>query len=178
MGSGEAEKSVGEHPWALIGRRLSSPWKQWTFFIVFILGIWVLGYLAVWIEVGNVASLRPSPAEPHPHLEPLRLAYATAILAVGGPCLMQLYLSQNKIAIVVGFVLLFLVLFVAYTVANGDLGLGGINCFGIFGLIIAAFCWWLANGEDELFQDRATQGAASGGDPTRELPGGNSGVKT
>lgn len=56
----------------------------------------------------NVLLFTPTPDHPKPSLEPLRLAYATAILAVGVPCLMQPALSMNKMAAVTAFVLAFL----------------------------------------------------------------------
>lgn len=177
MSSAESEKGTGEHPWALVGRRLTRPCRQWTFYVVLILGILILGYLAVWIEVGNVIGFEPSAGCQTPNLEPLQLAYATAILAVGVPCLMQLGLTLNKMALVLAFILAFSVLFFAYRVSGEGISLSGVHFYGLFGLLVATMSWWLANGEDELFQDRPKPSAPSGGDPTRELPGGNSGVK-
>jgi MFS family permease len=171
MSSGEGEGG-GEHPWALIGRRLKLPCRQWTFYVVLILGILVLGYLAVWIEVVRVWDFKPSDEHPQPNLESLRLAYATAILAVGAPCFMQLVLTLNKMAAISGFVLLFLFAFMAYCVSNAEAGPGGVHFYGVVGLFVATLLWWLANGEDELFQDRVPFNAGSGGDPRRDLKGG------
>lgn len=167
----------GEHPWAMVGRRLKHPCRQWTFYVVLILGILVLGYFAVWIEFARVWNFQPSTGHEEPDLQALRLAYATAVLAVGAPCVMQLGLTMNKMAIVSSFVLIFIVLWLAYWVTNADTDTAGVHFYGLMGLTVATLCWWLANGEDELFQDRAPPGAASGGDPQRSLKGGNSEVK-
>ncbi|MFK4792204.1 hypothetical protein [Sphingobium sp. ZW T5_29] len=176
MSSSEVEGS-GEHPWAMIGRRLKHPCRQWTFYVVLVLGILILGYFAVWIEVARVWDFTPTTEQPELELQGLRLAYATAILAVGGPCVMQLGLTMNKMAILASFVLIFFVIWLAYWVTNAQVGQWGVHAYGVVGLIVATFAWWLANGEDELFQDRAKPGAPSGGDPSRGLKGGSSGVK-
>jgi len=176
--SGEANGSTEEHPWALIGRRLSKPCKQWTFYAVLVVGILILGYLAVWIEAKNVFFFAPTPERAVPDLQPLRLAYATAILAVACPGLMQLLLSLNKMAVVTSIILGFVSIFLAYKLSFISESFADTNLLGGLGLIIATLVWWLANGEDELFQDRVNPGAPSGGDPNRRLPGGSRRVKT
>lgn len=177
MSSGETETDAGENPWAMIGRRLKRPCRQWTFYVVLILGIVILGYLAVWIEVTRAWNFTATPGAPHLDLNSLRLAYATAILAVGAPCCMQIVLTLNKMAILAGIILIFVILTLAYSVSTSDLSLTGVHSAGLFGLLFATLSWWLANGEDELFQDRVNPNAGSGGDLTRNLSGGKSGVK-
>lgn len=166
-----------EDPWALVKRRISRPCRQRTFYVVLILGILILGYLGVWIEVKNILFFTPTAEHPHPSLDPLRLAYATAILAVGVPCLMQFALSMNKMAVVTAFVLAFLVVCSAYFLSIASESIGLTHFLGVCGLLVATLSWWLANGEDDLFQDRVNPDAASGGNPDRELSGGNSGIK-
>lgn len=177
MSSGETETGVDENPWAMIGRRLKRPCQQWTFYVVLILGIVILGYLAVWIEAVHAWNFTVTPRQPDFDLEPLKLAYATAILAVGAPCCMQIALTLNKMAILTGIVLIFVILTLAYSLSTGNLSHVGVHLIGLPGLLFAILSWWLANGEDELFQDRAKPNAASGGDPARSLSGGKSGVK-
>ena len=173
----KANIDIDEHPWSLLGRRLRMPFKQWSFWIVLILGIGVFGYLAVWIEEHHIADFVPTKERPTPDLEPLRLAYATAILAVAAPCIAQLVLAMNKMAGLVGLVITTVVGALAYWVSESTSNLGAIHSFGLPGLLIAAFAWWLANGEDQLFQDRPNSQASSGGpDPMGQLPGGNSGL--
>ena len=41
----------GEDPWAMILRRLKQPCRQLTFYVVLVIGILILGYLSVWIEI-------------------------------------------------------------------------------------------------------------------------------
>ena len=176
MSSSEAEPA-SDHPWAMMSRRLRHPSRQLTFYVVLVLGVVILGYLAVWIEVAHALNFQPTPVHPVLDLDALRLAYATAILAVGGPCFMQLCLSRDKMAMVSGFVLLFLFLFLAFCVSSFGGGQGTTHFYGVSGLVVATLCWWLANGEDVLFQDRLPTSAASGGDPGRNLNGGTSGVK-
>ncbi|NKL74836.1 hypothetical protein [Rhizobium leguminosarum] len=176
MGS-EENSAVGEHPWALVGRRLSRPCKQWTFYAVLVVGILVLGYLAVWIEFKNALFFHATENEQLADLKPLRLAYATAIMAVALPCTMQLGLTLNKMAVVSGIILAFIVLLFSYWLSFDSESFRWTNVLGIIGLIVATLCWWLANGEDELFQDRVNPNSASGGDPSRPLSGGTGGVK-
>lgn len=176
MSSSEAEPA-SDHPWAMMNRRLKHPSRQLTFYVVLVLGVLILGYLAVWIEVVHALQFQPTREYPELDLSALRLAYATAILAVGGPCFMQLSLTRDKMAIVTGFILLFLFLFLAFCVSNASGGQGPTHLYGFAGLAVATLCWWLANGEDELFQDHSPPSAPSGGDPNRNLKGGNSGVK-
>jgi len=156
---------------ALLKRRVTHPLKQWTFAVVFVVGILILGYLAVWIELKTALSFLPTPEESKVDLAPLQLAYATAILAVAGPSIMQLMLTLDKMAMLVGFVLIFLMGSCAYFVSTATPDWFSVQFFGVLGLITATTAWWLANGEDELFQDKTRPAAASGGDPTRELSG-------
>lgn len=169
--------ALGEHPWALVGRRLSRPCKQWTFYAVLIIGILVLGFLAVWIEFKHAFYFEVGSVDHQIDLKPLRLAYATAILAVAAPCLMQLGLTLNKMAFVSTAVLAFIVSAISYWLSLDSTSFLSTNLLGIPGLFIATLCWWLANGEDELFQDRVNPNSASGGDPSRPLSGGTGGVK-
>lgn len=166
----------GPSRWALLGRRLTRPVKQVSFYVVLLIGIGVIGYLAVWIEEVRVAHAGAAGSTAQSNFEPLRLAYATAILAVGAPCLMQLIYVEDKIARVIAVVLGFVILTFAYCVDNEAPDLSWIHLFGRVGLLLATGAWWLANGEDELFQDMPTRNAPSGGDPHRELTGGDSGV--
>lgn len=166
-----------DHPWSLIGSRLKTPIGQWSFWIVLILGIIVIGYLAVWIEVSHVNHFVPTKERRAPDLEPLRLAYATAMLAVAAPCVAQLVLAMNKMAGLVALVIAFAVAALAYRVSASASDLCTVHIYGVPGLLIAVLSWWLANGEDELFQDRTTPGGPSGGDTRRRLAGGKSKVK-
>lgn len=168
------EGRLHEHPWALIGRRLSRPSRQWTFWVVLVVGIFGLGYLAVWIEESNVPS-----AATGDKLEPLRLAYATAMIAVAAPCIAQLVLALNKMAGLTALLLTVAVSMLAYRVSAFAPNLSSVHVYGIPGLLIALFAWWLANGEDELFQDRTTPNVSTGGtDTQRDLPGGQNNVRT
>lgn len=167
----------GEDPWAMILRRLKQLCRQLTFYVVLVIGILILGYLSVWIEIVRIWEFKPTPDLPAPDLASLRLAYATAILAVGAPCVMQLFFTTNKMAILSGVVLIFGVLWLAYWVTNAFVGLYGVHCYGLLGLVVATLSWWLANGEDSLFQDRVMPNASSGGEISRALNGGNSGVQ-
>lgn len=172
-------REIGEHPWALIGRRITTPVKQFSFWTVLLLGIVLIGYLSVWIEEGNVNDFVATKKQPFPDVAPLRLAYATAILAVAAPCVAQLMFSLNKMAVVVSFVITIVVGSLAYGLSELANSLQSIQCYGRAGLLIAVLTWWLANGEDEIFQDRTTPYAGSGGDnPLGPLPGGNAGVRT
>ena len=168
---------LDDHPWSLIGSRLKTPIGQWSFWIVLILGIIVIGYLAVWIEVSHVNHFEPTKERRAPDLEPLRLAYATAMLAVAAPCVAQLVLAMNKMAGLVALVIAFAVAALAYRVSASASDLSTVHIYGVPGLLIAVLSWWLANGEDELFQDRTTPGGPSGGDTRRRLAGGKSKVK-
>lgn len=175
--TGKTEADAGEKPWAMIAHRLRRPCRQWTFYVVLILGIVILGYLAVWIEVVHAWNFAAKPTDPYLDLNPLRLAYATAILAIGAPCCMQIALTRDKMAILAGIVLIFVILTLAYSVSTSDLSQAGVHLAGLLGLFSATLSWWLANGEDELFQDRVKPNAGSGGDLARNLSGGTSGVK-
>lgn len=174
-----ANTKINEHPWALLGRRLKTPVWQWSFWIVLLMGIGVFGYLAVWIEESHVADFVPTKLRSAPDLEPLRLAYATAILAVAAPCIAQLVLAMNKMAGLVALIITCVVGALAYWVSDAAHDLAAIHQYGYPGLIVAAFSWWLANGEDHLFQDRANPYAGSGGsDPQGPLSGGATNVRT
>ncbi|MBF0355963.1 MAG: hypothetical protein HQL43_12070 [Alphaproteobacteria bacterium] len=173
----ETETGAVDNPWAMIGRRLKQPCQQYSFYVVLILGIVILGYLAVWIEAWHAWKFTATPTKPDIDLDPLKLAYATAILAVGAPCCMQIALTLNKMAILTGIVLIFLILTITYSLATVNFSHIFVHLLGAPGLLLAILSWWLANGEDELFQDRVKPYAASGGDTTRDLSGGNSGVK-
>lgn len=109
-------------------------------------------------------------------LMPLSIAYATAILAVAAPAIMQLLLTLDKMAILVGCLLIILTGTAAYNAADDMEGFWWLNSTGIFGLFIATFAWWLANGADDLFQDRPKNNSGSGGDVERQLSGGKRGV--
>jgi hypothetical protein len=170
-GNQDSPKDEGPGLFTPVYRRLTKPVKQLSFWVVLVLGIIVLGYLAVMIEAVRVAFAK------EPDFEPLKLAYATAILAVGAPCQMQLILGQDKMLRVLAIVLIFLNLALAYCVGSQAQGALWVNVSGLIGLLIATCSWWLANGEDELFQDRPAPAAPSGGDTSRELSGGSSGVK-
>jgi succinate-acetate transporter protein len=168
------EVRLNEHPWALIGRRLSRPFKQWTFWFVMIVGILGLGYLAVWIEEGNLPA-----AAAGEKLEPLRLAYSTAMIAVAAPCIAQLVLALNKMAGLTALLLTVIISALAFRVSAATPNLSAIHWHGVPGLLVALFAWWLANGEDELFQDRTMPNVSTGGtDTQRDLPGGQNKVKT
>lgn len=179
MSTDEAETCAVEKPWAMIARRLSRPCRQWTFYAVLGLGIVILGYLAVWIEAWHAWNFTATPTKPIVDLGPLKLAYATAILAVGGPSCMQIMLTQNKMAIVASIVLVFVILVLAYSLSTANFSHVYVHVVGGAGFFLSILSWWLAVGEDELFQDQVNTYAASGGyDTNRILAGGTSGVRT
>jgi hypothetical protein len=170
---------LSEHPWALLGRRLRTPLFQWSFWTVMLVGITFIGYLAVWIEEATIRNFVATLKEPKPNLEPLKLSYATAILAVAAPCVAQLALAMNKMATLVALVFAVVVATLAYQVMYGAHDLDTVHIIGRSGMILALLSWWLANGEDDLFQDRTIPNVPSGGSNTqRRLPGGSSKVKT
>lgn len=170
---------LGEHPLALLGRRIRTPIGQGVFWIVLLFGIGVFGYLAVWIEESHVSYFVATKERLTPDLEPLRLAYATAILAVAAPCVAQLVLSMNKMAALAALLIFSAIGALAYWVSSASPDLHAVHLYGIPGLLIAVLSWWLANGEDELFQDRTFPNVPSGGTNTqRPLAGGKSKVKT
>ena len=170
---------INEKPWELLGRRLKAPLAQWSFWIVLLFGIGVFGYLAVWIEESHISDFVPTKDQATPDLEPLRLAYATAILAVAAPCVAQLVLALNKMAGLVALIMTCAVAALAYCVSDAAPNLHAVHSYGRPGMLIAALAWWLANGEDKLFQDRTNPYASSGGtDPQRDLSGSESKVKT
>lgn len=171
----QAEESI----WAPIRQRLFHPLRQVTFWLVLLLGIVVVGYLAVWIEVGHVISFTPTSERSTVDLDPLRLAYATAILATASPCLMQLLLTDSKMIRVAAIALAFAALWLAYCVSVEAAWACRVHVYGGLGMALAILAWWLANGEDPLLQDRVSPSASSGGDnPLRDLPGGETDVRT
>lgn len=165
--------------WGPVKQRLSYPFKQVTFWLVLLVGVLFVGYLAVWIEILHVVNFVPTATKPVVDLEPVRLAYATAILAVAAPCLMQLVLTEMKILRVAAIGLVFVVLLLAHIVYIEASSACWVHGSGLLGMALAVLAWWLANGEDPLLQDHVTPSAPSGGDkPLRKLPGGKSKVKT
>lgn len=179
MAEKETVVQLSEHPWALLGRRLRMPLFQWSFWTVMLVGIAFIGYLAVWIEETTISNFVPTAQEPEPNLEPLKLSYATAILAVAAPCIAQLALVMNKMATLVALVFAVIVATLAYQVMYGAHDLHAVHLVGRPGMLVALLSWWLANGEDDLFQDRTRPNVPSGGSNTqRPLSSGSSKVKT
>lgn len=178
MAEEQLEDDAAESVWAPVKRRLLFPIRQVTFWLVLLLGIVVIGCLAVWIEEVNVLYFVSTPENPSVELEPLRLAYATAILAIASPCLMQLFLAEKKMLRVAAIGLSVVVLWLAYLAASGAGSISSVHWSGLPGLALAILCWWLANGEDQLFQDRPELSGPSGGDVHRDLNSVNKDVRT
>ncbi|WEJ99487.1 MAG: hypothetical protein P0Y59_21655 [Candidatus Sphingomonas phytovorans] len=159
--------------WKVLHRRWTRPNKQLSFWTFLLVGIVVLGGLAVWIEGYRYFNFVPTDKQSSADRAPLQLALATAGLAVAGPAAMQLLYSRDKLAIVTA-ILLFTVEMISamYLMVFGvpkDCGtiVGGVTCVGI-----AIVAWVLANGEDDIFQDDVPNDVPAGGDPMRHLPGG------
>ncbi len=157
--------------WHVLHRRWTRPSGQLSFWTFLVVGIIILGGLAVWIEIYRYAYHVPAQPGEHAALAPLQLALATAGLAVAGPSAMQLLYSRDKLAIVAAIILFTIeMIFAMYLMVFGEpkecgtLG-GGLICIGV-----AVVAWALANGEDDIFQDDVANDASMGGDPMRPLP--------
>ena len=169
---------IEQDNWALVKTRLRTPVKQVTFWTVLIFGILFASCLSLWIEICNVWDFVPTTDCPEPDLGPLRLAYATTILALAAPCLAQLYFTSDKMIRVIAFIISFLSLGLAYWVSENAKGLYSTHGIGILGLAISVAAWWLANGEDPILQDRSDTAAGSGGaDLLRPLKRNRKGLK-
>lgn len=179
MSSVATEIDAAESPWALVLRRLTKPCRQFTFYVFLVFGILAAGYLAVWIEAWHAIRFVVTPEKPSLDLEPLKISYATAIIAVAGPCIMQTMLSRDKIAIGICFIVTFCVVCITKLISSDGIGQADIHVVGAAGVLVSIFSWWLANGDDDLFQDKVNPYAASGGKKLNgDLPGGMSKVKT
>ncbi|WP_336964020.1 hypothetical protein [Sphingobium aquiterrae] len=160
-------------PWNLLRERLQKPCKEWSFYIFLGVGILFLGGMAIWIEAYRFLTFVASQDHPHAELSGIRLALATAILAIAGPAAMQLMYALDKMATVVAILLIAVELVLAiYLMGFGSPDGCGTILWGFIGLGLAVLTWWLANGGDNIFQDETPDDAATGGNPTRPLLGG------
>lgn len=175
----ELNAAPGVSPaWALLYRRWSLPKRQWSFWIFLFVGIVVLGGLAVWIELYRYIF---SPAEhgKQADIGAVRLALATAGLAVGGPAAMQLLYSRDKLAIVIAILLFTFVMIAAmFLMTFGEPAGCGTFIAGLVCVAPSILAWMLANGEDPIFQDEVPDDAPGGGQPMKALPSVKAPVRT
>lgn len=170
-GDGAARSAVAPE-WKLLHRRWTRPRKELSFWTFLLVGIVLLGGLAVWIEGYRYYFFVPTTEHPAAELGGLKLALATAGLAIAGPAAMQLLYSRDKLAIVAA-ILLFTVEMLAamYLMVFGTPSTWGTIAAGLVCVAPAILAWVLANGEDDIFQDDASDDASTGGDPMKPLPG-------
>ena len=171
--------------WKVLHRRWTRPSGQFSFWTFLLVGIVILGGIAVWIELYRYAFIplsSPSDIEaadaagahqPVRSLSALQLALATAGLAVAGPAVMQLLYSRDKLAIVAAVLLITVeMIFAMYLMVFGEAGKLGTLVAGLICVIVAILAWILANGEDDIFQDEVANDASTGGNPMRPLSSG------
>jgi heme/copper-type cytochrome/quinol oxidase subunit 3 len=158
----------------LLHSRWTSPAREWSFWTFLLVGIVILGGLAVWIEGVRYFNDVPKPNE-QSDIAPLQLALATAGLAVAGPSAMQMLYSRDKLTIVAA-ILLFTVemIFSMYLMVFGEAKACGTFVAGLVCVVAAIVSWVLANGDDVIFQDETPNDAAAGGNPMRPLGTGSS----
>ena len=175
MDEGESAAKTVSPAWLVLHRRWTKPTKQLSFWTFLLVGIVILGGLAVWIEGFRYVNFVPSSEEPTPKLEPIQLALATAGLAVAGPSAMQLLYSRDKLAIVAAILLFTAEMISAmYLMVFGEPDVAGTIISGMLCVALAIVAWVLANGEDDIFQDEVDSDVSAGGNPMRPLPSGSS----
>ena len=178
MGQNE-EETMGH--WGYLGqelwRRAVQPVHSVPFVTYFLLAIIGLGCLGIWVELFELRT-----ADSLPVSNGLLTALVTFYPAmIGSTSLRWIFHSTgegNKILVSIGlFACVACFLSILYIIGSSQSAVFEKYLVALVASIIAIVLWWLANGDDDAFEQSVPSDTATGGHPDRQLKGGTKNFK-
>lgn len=162
--------------WNELKRRLKAPTGQVTFWMFLFLGVCGFGACGIWVELDKYAQSSNN------NLDGIQTAIFTFFPALGCTATMQIIISdtEKKYMRSVGFAAGILMLLAAFWLVrySENIMKSTSILIGLIASVIAILTWWIANGEDPIFDDNVKKiDIPTGGDIKTPLNGDIKGFK-